>query len=290
MSVILGRHSMGCICLLGDGTLTGSGVYPGLYARASNVAVNGDNVEGYLDYPSTTPDQICQVIRAEGNPPSVGGREGRITTGPGGYLTTINVSSGFPPAPITGSPFTEDTRVPAGFGPYNTIYPRWTGETAWDLQTYPATAGFTPQGIVAGDIFLYTGPAFNSAARYGVSFDTGVLPNDPSIGGDCTFSQDGEFMVMADAEEVCCWNEGTQIELNVDVWQIDFTATYQPGNLGRFDITTGSASFHSTLTHTVTIDSSWEDPYNRVHTFAIPKVTGYFTFVNEFYVTAVTAP
>ncbi len=281
---------MGSFCQLGDGTLTGPGYYPGIYERPENTFGTSGSFVGYQDYPSTTPDQICKVIRAEGNPPSLGSRNGTVLTGPSGYLTTINVSSGFPPAPIAGSPFTEDTRVPAGFGPYSTIYPRWTGETAWDLQTYPATANFTPQGIVPGDIFLYSGPALTSVARYGVSFDTGVLPNDPAIGGDCSFSQDAEFMVLANATEVCCWNEGAQIELNVDIWQIDFTATYQTGNLGYFDFTTGSASYHSTLTHTVTIDSSWLTPYNRVHTFAIPKVTGYFTFVNEFYITAVTGP
>jgi hypothetical protein len=158
------------------------------------------------------------------------------------------------------------------------------------LQTYPASANFTPQGLTTTLKFNYAYPGISEIARFGVSYDTGVIPNDPADGGDSHFDQEGEFMVLANADEVCCWNEGAEIELNVDVWQIDFTPTAVAGSPGVFDYTLGSASFHSTLTHTVTIDSSWEDPYNRVHTFTIPKVTGYFTFVNDFYITAVTAP
>ena len=290
MSVILDRHTLASLCQLGDGTLTGTGYYPGLFVRPANYGVNGKNVEGYLDYPSTTPDQICKVIRAQGAPPSLGGRDGTVLTGPSGYQLTANVSAGFPPSPISGSPFTADTRVPAPFGPWSNIYPRWTGETAWDLQTYPATEAFTPQGLTSVMRFDYAYPGIGDVAREGVSYDTGVLSNDPADGGTSQFEQEAEYMVLANTAEVCCWNEGTTIELNVDVWQIDFNATAVTGSPGVFDYTLGSASFHSTLTHTVTIDSSWEDPYNRVHTFTIPKVTGFFTFVNDFYITAVTAP
>jgi hypothetical protein len=290
MSVILRRHTLASLCQLGDGTLTGTGEYPGLSVRPSNISLNGGNREGYLDYPSTSPDQICKVIRAQGAPPSLGGRDGTVLTGPSGYQLTANVSAGFPATPITGSPFTADTRLPAPLGPWTNIYPRWTGETAWDLQTYPATEAFTPQGLTSVMSFNYAYPGIADPAREGVSYDTGVLPNDPADGGTSQFEQVAEYMVLANAEEVCCWNEGTTIELNVDVWQIDFNATAVTGSPGVFDFTLGSASFHSTLTHTVTIDSSWEDPYNRVHIFTIPKVTDYFTFVNEFYITAVTAP
>jgi hypothetical protein len=291
MSVILGRHSLASLCQLGDGTLTGTGFYPGVYLRPENTFSTSGSLIGYQDYPSTTPDQICKVIRAEGNPPSLGGRNGTVLTGPSGYQLTVNVSAGFPPSPIAGSPFTADERVPAPFGPYSNIYPRWTGETAWDLQTYPASANFTPQGFSLIALqFNYAYPGLGGPPRFGVSYDTGILPNDPADGGDSHFDQDGEFMVLANATEVCCWNEGTEIELNVDVWQIDFNTTAVAGSPGVFDFTLGSASFHSTLTHTVTIDSSWTDPYNRVHTFAIPKVVGHFTFINDFYISSVTAP
>ena len=291
MSVILARHSLASLGQLGDGTLTAPLYYPGQYLRLSNVAVGvGNNVEGYLDYPSTTPDQICKVIRQYGNPPFAGGYDGTVLTGPAGYQVTVNVSAGFPPAPIPGSPFTADERVPAPFGPYSTIYPRWTGETAWDFNAYPASANFTPQGLTTSFRFNYAYPGIGEIARFGVSYDTGIIPNDPADGGDSHFDQDGEFMVLAWATEVCCWNEGTEIELNVDVWQIDFNTTAVAGSPGVFDYTLGTSSFHSTLTHTVTIDSSWTDPYNRVHTFTIPKVVGHFTFVNDFYISSVTGP
>jgi hypothetical protein len=158
------------------------------------------------------------------------------------------------------------------------------------LQTYPATEAFTPQGLTSVMRFNYAYPGLGDPAREGVSYDTGVISNDPADGGTSQFEQEAEYMVLANATEVCCWNEGAEIELNVDVWQIDFNTTAVAGSPGVFDFTLGSASYHSTLTHTVTIDSSWADPYNRVHTFTIPKVTGYFTFVNDFYVTAVTSP
>ena len=291
MSVILDRHTLASLCQLGDGTLTGPGYYPGSLLRSPNIGYNAVNVEGYLDYPSTTPDQICKVIRAQGAPPGLGGRDGTVLTGPSGYQITVNVSYGFPPSPLPGSPFTADTRVPAPFGPWSNIYPRWTGEAPWDLQTYPATANFTPQGFSLIALqFNYAYPGLGGPPRDGVSFDTGIIPNDPADGGDARYEQEAEYMVLANATEVCCWNEGTQIELNVDVWQIDFNTTAVTGSPGVFDFTLGSSSFHSTLTQTVTIDSSWSNPYNRVHTFTIPKVTGKFTFVNEFYISSVTAP
>jgi hypothetical protein len=290
MSVILGRHALASLCQLGDGTLTAPVYYPGQYLRPSNIGVNGLNVEGYLDYPSTTPDQICKVIRKYGSPPSAGGNDGTVLTGPSGYQVTVNVSAGFPPSPIPGSPFTADERVPAPYGPYSTIYPRWTGETAWDFNAFPASANFTPQGLTSIMRFNYAYPGIGDPARFGVSYDTGIIPNDPADGGDSHFDQQGEFMVLANATEVCCWNEGTEIELNVDIWQIAFTPTAVAGSPGVFDFTLGTPSLHSTLTHTVTIDSSWTNPYNRVHTFNIPKVTGHFTFVNDFWVSAITAP
>lgn len=289
MSVILDRHTLACLCQLGDGTLTAP-YYPGQFVRPNGISASSSSIEGFLDYPSTTPDQICKVIRQYGSPPTIGLNAGTVLTGPAGYQVTVNVSAGFPPSPIAGSPFTADERVPSGIGPYSNIYPRWTGETAWDFNAFPASANFTPQGLTSVMRFNYAYPGIVDPARFGVSYDTGIIPNDPADGGDSHFDQQGEFMVLADATEVCCWNEGTEIELNVDVWQISFTPTAVAGSPGVFDFTLGTPSFHSTLTHTVTIDSSWTTPYNRVHTFSIPKVTGSFTFVNDFWVSAITAP
>jgi len=117
------------------------------------------------------------------------------------------------------------------------------------------------------------------------------MPNDPSDGGDSSYDQEADWEVLVEADKVCCFNEGTEIELNLVVWQIDFTATAQAGSPGYFNFTTGTASYHSTLTQTVTIDPSWEaGVLVSIHTFKLPKVVGHFTFVNDFYVSAITAP
>ena len=139
--------------------------------------------------------------------------------------------------------------------------------------------------------FNYAYPGIGDLAREGVSFDTGTLPNDVADGGSSSFDQEAEFKVLVQATKVCCWNEGAEIELNLEVWQIDFTATAVAGSPGVFDYTLGTASYHSTLTETLTIDSSWESPtFVVIHTFTIPKVVGHFTFVNDCYISSVTAP
>lgn len=283
MSVMYQRHRAGLLCALGDGTLVAP-YYPGLFARGTTGGVNGGNYEAYTDYPSTTPDQIVKVIRGLYIWP---GPTVQVSTSAVRYTANGNVTAGSPPSPISGSPFTYSGPT---FG--TNIYPRWSTETAWDLKSFLATESFTTQGIGPFSFFYPGGIGPLNAVAYGaVSFDTGVLANDVSVGGDSSYDQEAEFDVIGYADEVCCWNEGTEIELNLEVWQIDFTATPQVGNPGYFDITTGTASYYATLTQTVTVDSSWEAAFaNVVHTFTIPKVTGHFTFVNDFYVSSVTAP
>lgn len=282
MSVMYQRHQAGLLCALGDGLLIAP-YYPGLFIRTTQGGVNGGNYEAYTDYPATTPDPIAKVIRGSNSWP---GPSVQVSTSAVRYTGNGNVSSGFPPSPITGSPFTYSGPV-AG----TNIFPRWTSETAWDLNAFPASDSFTAQGITAGGIFFPSGssPLSSGPASPAVSFETGVLPNDLSVGGDSSYDQQAEFDVIGDATEVCCWNEGTEIELTLVIYKIDFTATAQVGNAGYFDITTGTASSHTTLTQTVTIDPSW-GPGHVVHTFTIPKVAGHFTFVNDFYVSAITAP
>lgn len=279
MSVMYQRHQAGLLCTLGDGLLVAPN-YPGQFDRGTIGGVNGGNFEAFTNYPATTPDQIVKVIRRLNDFP---GPIVRVSTSAVRYTGNGTVTAGAPPSPISGSPFTYSGTTSA-----SNIYPRWSGETAWDLNAFPATDSFTAQGIAVGSFFYPAGPL--SAAAYGaVSFETGTMPNDASVGGDSSYDQEAEFDVLGDADEVCCWNEGTEIELNLEVWQIDFTATAQAGNAGYFDITTGTASYYSTLTQTVTIDPSWGPGY-VAHTFTLPKVVGHFTFVNDFYVSAITAP
>ena len=285
MSVILGRHTFGLFCTLGDGTLAAPLYYPGLFERDSGVFYSASNAIGYGLYPTTTPDNIAQLIRAGQSLP---GEYSRMLTGPCGHLGNATVTAGFPAAPIAGSPFSVDTRVNV---PWSNIFPRWTGETAWDFNAYPASETFTPQGLTSPMQFNYAYPGIGDLASYGVSFDTGSMPNDVADGGNSSFDQEAEFKVLVEANAVCCWNDGAEIEVNLDVWQIDFSATAVTGSPGVFTYTLGSPSFHSTLTQTLTIDPSWESgTFIPIHTFTIPKVVGHFTFVNDFYVSSITAP
>lgn len=286
MSVILNRHTFGALCTLGDGSLS-SPYYPGLFERPSGVAVNGGNVVGYENYPATTPDNIVKVIRAADD--SLPGSYVRILTGPSGSINTTSVYAGFPPTPITGSPFSSDTRTST---PYANLFPRWTGETAWDLNAYPDTTAFTAQGIGSPGLLSYVYPGIGSAAQYGVSLNSGWLPNDPSLGGDSFYAMEAKFKIFAQSNSVCCWNEGTQIELNLEIWKVDFTATYVPGTVGYHDFTLGTPSYDSTLTQTVTVDPSWESPsFVEIGEFAIsPSSSGYFYFANDFWVSSITAP
>jgi hypothetical protein len=282
MSVILNLHGFGLFCTLGDGTLVAP-YYPGQYERDGYVPVGSGNHAAYADYPTTTPDNICRIIRngSHGNNLSVSNQ---------GSTANGVVTAGFPASPISGSPFT----YASPRGDRGTIYPRWTGETAWDLKAFAATAAFTPQGIATTDIFYPFGNApFNSMANDGFSYETGIMANDATVGGDSSYDQEADWEVLVYSDKVCCWNDGAQIELNLDVWKIDFTAIPQPFNAGYFDVTTGSSSYHTTMTQTVTVDPSWETPaggFVSVHTFKLPKVVGHFTFVNDFYVSSVTAP
>ena len=280
MSVMYQRHQAGLLCALGDGNLIAP-YFPGQFIRTPAGGASGGNYEAYGNYPATTPDQIAKVIRRSNGWP---GPIVQVSTSAVRYTGNGSVTAGSPPSPISGSPFTYSGPASA-----DNIYPRWTSETAWDFNAFAASANFTAQGITAGGIFYPSGPISSGPASFAVSFDTGVLPNDASVGGDSSYDQEAEFDVIGDAEEVCCWNEGTELELNLEIWQIDFTTTAQVGNAGYFDITTGTASFSSTLSTTVTIDPSWGPGY-VAHTFTIPKVVGHFTFVNDFYISSVTAP
>jgi hypothetical protein len=287
MSVILGRHTFGLFTTLGDGTLIAP-YYPGQYERPSEDFSSTSSYIAYGSYPATTPDNIAKLIRGGFSLP---GEYARISTGPCGGLANGTVTAGFPPSPISGSPFSNDTRIGPGAGPYQNIFPRWTGETAWDFNAFPATTTFTAQGLTTYFEFNPAYPGIGEIARFGVSYDTGTMPNDVADGGDSSYDQEAEFIVFAEANSVCCWNDGAEIELNLDVWQIDFTTTAVAGSPGVFTYTLGTASFHSTLTQTLTIDPSWVgSAYNQIHTFTIPKVVGHFTFVNDCYVSSVTGP
>lgn len=294
MSVILNRHVGDVFCLLGDPTLTSSGYYPGIYTRPDGTAFSGGSKAYYTTYPTTSPDQIVRLIR----PPTVfsGFPGAQVVTGSSGGLYYGTLTTGFPPTPFPGSPFFQDDRTGGALISGTSIYPRWSSETTYDLNTYPDTLSFTQQGIPTGCQFLYSANGLTgSSSALSMSYDSGPCANDPIYGGDATYAYQGNFSVLAYAAEVCCWNEGAQLELNLEIYAQDFTTSYVSGTFGNHDITlSGSPYYHSTLTQTVTIDASWMTQdigiYHRIHVFDIPQVTGSFTFVNDFYISSVTAP
>jgi len=293
MGVILFRHTPANICQLGDGTLVDP-QYPGLFERPFISNSSAFSTEAFTNYPSTSPDQLVKLIRSssQGSTPSC-----RILSGSGGRFTEVTVTTGFPPTPITGSPFTEDTRINYAYYA-NPLFARWTGETPWDLQTFTSTADFTRSGLGTllpplGSVFFYSVPGIVDTAKNAVSYETGPLPNEVSAGGVSEYSQTAQWNVFGQADEVCCWNEGYQIELNLVINKVDFTAVSDttPGSYGYHIYTLGSSSYHTTLTQTVTIDSTWTTTFSTLlHQFQIPKVLGHFTYVNDFYISSVTAP
>lgn len=284
MSVILGRHKAACLCQFGDPTTD----YPGLYLRPDNFYIQvGAYTYSYVafdNYPSTSPSEVITIIRRpdnSANPSTV-----TIVTGPAGSVDQADVTAYSPPSPISGSPFIDDYRSASLEA---SIFPRWTGETAWDLQSYSTTDAFTPAGLTT-NYLDYNYPVMPDAARYGISYLSGYLPNDPTIGGYTLYQKQAQFKVFANADKVCCWNEGAQIVLNLEVWKIEVSATYVSGTVGKHTYTLGTASYETTLTCTVTVDPTFEGPGVHVATLQIPQVSGHFTWVNDVYVSSITGP
>jgi len=288
MSVIIARHVGGAYCQLGEPASTYPD-YPGQYARDPGEGFSGSSRAYFTTYPSTTPDELVNLIRFKG---VIGtGLSGQVYVGSTGGQYNGTVETGSPPSPIGGSPFYQDDRTGTASAYTGIVRPRWYTETAYDLQAQAATTGFTPQGIPPGSQFNYALPGIAGAStNYSVSYETGYCPHDPSVGGGSTYNYDAEFSLIVNLDEVCCWNEGAEIDLEVDVGQTDFTTTYVPSVYGVHDFTLGSPSLHSTLSHTLTIDPSMEGAFTVPYIFAIPKVSGYFTYVNDVRIVAVRAP
>ncbi|CAB4192531.1 hypothetical protein UFOVP1233_44 [uncultured Caudovirales phage] len=288
MSVILGRHVGAAYCQLGDPALTYPD-YPGQYARATGQGFFGSSSAYFTTYPSTTPDELVSLIRYKGG--YANGLSGQVYVGSTGGQYNGTVETGSPPSPIGGSPFYQDDRTGTASAYTGIVRPRWYTETAFDLQAQAATTGFTPQGIPPGCQFNYAAPGVAGATtNFSVSYETGYCPHDPTMGGGSTYNYDAEFSLIVNLDEVCCWNEGAEIDLEVDIGQTDFTTTYVSGVYGVHDITLGSHSLHSTLSHTLTIDPTMEGTFTVPYIFAIPKASGYFTYVNDVRIVAVRAP
>lgn len=276
-------------CVLGDLSSTPPGF--GSSSFRPIVDASGQNREYGQDYPSTTPEQIMRKVRGYNGVSNCPGPAPKLYGVLTGGVMTNQVSSGFPPSPIAGSPFSADDR---GLGT-SIIYPRWTGETAYNWDTSGAGYLFTP------DDWPDTTSAFDylngltdttNGKSIAMSYATGFQPNDPSIGGDTAYQYDSYISIYMDATEASCWNDGAQIEINLDIWKVDLTLTYVSGTYGQHTFTYGTRSYDSTLTQTVTLDATncSGAPY-KITDWIIPVGTaGYLTYLDDFYITSVTAP
>jgi len=287
MGVILQRHVGAAYCQLADTTLYYP-YYPGEAPRPDGFGYSTSSYNAFTTYPSTTPDELVSLIRYVGG---AGPVSGQIFIGSTGGQFNGTVETGSPPSSISGSPFYEDNRTGSASCWAGTMGPRWTSETPYMLAAEAATTGFTPQGIPPGCQFNYAAPGIAGAScNFSVSYDSGYCAHDPSVGGGSTYTYDAEFSLIANLDEVCCWNEGAEIDFEVEIYQTDFTTTYVSGVYGVHDITIGSPSLHSTLSYTLTIDPTMAGAFTVDHIFAIPRATGYFTYVNDFKIVAVRAP
>lgn len=275
-------------CALGDLSSTPPGF--GSTSFRPIVDPSGQNREYGLDYPSTTPDQIMRKARGYNGVNNCPGPISKIYGVLIGGVMSNQVSTGFPPSPIAGSPFTADDR---GLGT-GVIFPRWTSETAYAWDTSGAGYFFTPDDwpdTSAG--FDYnnglTDPT--NGKSIAMSYSTGAQPNDPSFGGDSNYTYQSYVRVFVDSPGAECWNDGAQIVINLDIWKVDLTLAYVVGSYGLHTFTYGTRAFDQTVTHTVTLDatSCTGSPYQVVD-LLIPDTVGYLSYVDDFYITSVTAP
>lgn len=288
MSVILSRHVGGAYCQLGDPALAYP-YYPGELARDPGEGISTSSLSYFTTYPSTTPDELVNLIRYSGN--SSNGLSGQVYVDSTGGQYNGTVETGSPPSPIAGSPFYQDDRTGTASGFVSNVRPRWYNETAYNLEAQAATVNFTPQGIPPWSQFNYAGPGITGATtNKSISYETGFCAHDPSVGGGSTYNYDAEFSLIVNLDEVCCWNDGAEIDLEVDIGKTDFTTSYVPMVYGVHNITLGTPSFHSTLSHTLTIDPTMEGAFIVTYIFAIPRLSGFFTYVNDVRIVAVRAP
>lgn len=275
------------LCFLGDLTSTPPGVGITSY-RVINNAFGQNRIYGD-DYPSTMPDEIMRKVRAYNGVSYCPGPAPRVYGVLIGGIMNNTVTTGFPPSPIPGSPFYSDDRG----GGTGVIYPRWTGETAYNWDTTGAGYFFTPADWPdTSSTFDFsnglTGPGGKSIA---MSYNTGPQPNDPMFGGDSNYTYQSFVRVFVDAPEPGCWNDGAQLEINLDIWKVDQTLTYLTGTYGAHSFIYGTPAFDQTVTHTITLDSTSciGSPYHVVD-LLIPDSLGYLTYLDDFYITSVTAP
>lgn len=273
-------------CVLGRLDLYGIGIssyrndfYPGGY-----------NMVYGASYPSTTPDNIMRKVRAYGGTDFCPGPATRIYSGSRGgiYNGTCVDDNG---DPVGGSPFEiNDTNPEPLFYYEPALYPRWSSETDYDWQSTATGAGFTPLEWPSASSYFASG--FGLAGDLGrsisMSYDSGLVPNDPAAGGgESHYVYAANFGLWADIPSVSCWNDGAELVFNLVIHKVQINLSFVPGTQGYHTFTYGTPALHSTIPTTITISN---DGFQKLEDIPIPVEIGYITYVNDFYVSSVTAP
>lgn len=186
------------------------------------------------------------------------------------------------------------------------LSPRWHTETAINLQDSPLGSLVVPD---TGVVYQY-GPSMTTGSLQTTYYSLSVsVENYESLVGNgntgesefypfkqatTTLSYERKIKVALVNTDICCWNDGTVIRGKVKFKKVDAIATprsttiYEgtPYGFGGISVEVGS-------TFSDAGEADWEitveDDFNPPE-ITIPKTLGYFTFINDHYVTEVIKP
>jgi len=191
--------------------------------------------------------------------------------------------------------FTEQDYPPGGA---RSIWPRWVDSTAYSYKDGNSFYMETPQ---SGDVH-----SINTLYYYSPnqpwSYDISVANGDSEVYNYSTSSFEYYPYTQATTEfkstsklqlkgllaygDYCCWNEGTTVKGKVQFYSVDIIEAAAWPTPGYFTFTIGEDyQEESTADWEYTVEEDHEiDPIE------IPKVAGRITFLNDFWITEVTAP
>ena len=258
----------------------------------------------YKDYPD---EVIVKTHQAGGGEVVIGISRGTIQTE---NVYPDNIVIDYDPNP----PYSDPVPNPNGtVGTYNGTptetglvfsKPRWHAETAYDFSaTYiPTPYSLVPEPGLTG----YIGYTENINGLFSIDVTATNLDSEvfnrstsafeyyPFTQATQTFKKTTKFKVNIVDTAICCWNDGTIIRGKVAYKSVTATATTRsaPGTTppgygwGGMDVVVGS-------TYTAAGEATWEvtieDGFVPTE-IEIPKVSGSFTFINDFWVTEVVKP
>jgi hypothetical protein len=240
-------------------------------------------------YPETSPDNIMRKVRAYNGADQCPGPPTQIFTASYGgiYNGTCVDDEG---NPVGGSPYEIDDIQTDPLWKYgNRLYPRWESEDEYDWQNNAFGQQFTPLDFPSSSSAFSVSFGLGGEGRsIAMSYDSGIVPNDPAAGGgDSHYVYATNFGIWSNIPSVSCWNDGAELVFNLVVHKIPITLQFIPGTQGAHTFEYGSPSQHSIITKTITIS---ENGFHRLEEIPIPVEIGHITYVNDFYISSVTAP